>query len=225
MDASFSELYINAIIHYWSFGTMLPEYEKDERLPLFEKTKYTVLDFGTYKDLQDIYNNLIQSKTSLSETDKEDLVCLIRSGRFTLPDEIPFKENVALVVKLLIEESPKTPNINSLSKFIKTATDVLRVITAMSDGDISLAKNCRYKSFKRKERKLLVELLDNCGNIEEDMLRYQNKWIRIGERLHPSEYNFNKVSVAFDKLRNNDKDIKTFNIFGLLYKSNRVNGI
>jgi hypothetical protein len=79
----------------------------------------------------------------------------------------------------------------------------------MSDGDISLATNSKFRSFKRKERRLLLELLQNCGEIEEDMLRHKNKWIRIGERLHPSEYNYDKINVAFRKLRNSEK-IETF---------------
>ena len=82
----------------------------------------------------------------------------------------------------------------------------------MSDGDISLASNTKFRSFRRKERRILLELLQNCGAIEEDMVRYKNKWIRIGERLHPSEYNnsqFDKVITAFYKLRNDTK-IETF---------------
>lgn len=36
MEASDVELFINAIVHYWSFGTLLPQYEKQERLPLID---------------------------------------------------------------------------------------------------------------------------------------------------------------------------------------------
>lgn len=82
----------------------------------------------------------------------------------------------------------------------------------MSDGDISLATNAKFRSFKRKERRLLLELLQGCGFIEEDMLRYKNRWIRVGERLHPGEYDekqFGKVITAFNKLRNEVK-IETF---------------
>ncbi len=128
------------------------------------------------------------------------------------PDEIPLKENVALIGKIYVESNPLA-TADKLQKYFKTATDVLRLITAMSDGDISLATNTKYRSFKRKERRLLLELLDNCGNIQEDMLRYKNRWIRVGERLHPGEYKtgrYDNARLAFDKLRNNEK-IQTFN--------------
>ena len=61
-----------------------------------------------------------------------------------------------------------------------------------------------------------MELLSGCPNIEEDMLRYKERWIRIGERIHPSEFEcsrhileYDKAICAFDNLRNNKK-IETF---------------
>lgn len=86
----------------------------------------------------------------------------------------------------------------------------------MSDGDVSLAENTRYRSFSRRQRRMIMELLSGCPNIEEDMLRYKERWIRIGERIHPSEFDCSRYTLAydrainaFDKLRNNRK-IETF---------------
>ena len=211
MEADYLDLYINAIIHYWSNGTLYPHEEKNERLPLFEETKVKIIDLGTTQDLYDIFNNLCQSKTSISQSDKEDLEWIFKNMQVKFPEEISLKENVALIGKLYLENYPLA-TAKDIQKYFKTATDVLRLITAMSDGDISLATNTKFRSFKRKERRLLLELLQNCGYIEEDMLRYKNRWLRIGERLHPSEYNkeqFGKVINAFDKLRNGIK-IETF---------------
>ena len=211
MEAEYVDLYINAIIHYWSGGTLYPYEEKNERLPLFEETKVKIIDLGTIEDLHEIFKNLCQSKTSISQADKEDLEWIFKNMQVKFPDEIPLKENVALVGKLYLENYPLA-TAKDIQKFFKTATDVLRLITAMSDGDISLATNTKFRSFKRKERRLLLELLQNCGAIEEDMLRYKNKWIRIGEKLHPTEYSearFGKVITAFNKLRNDIK-IETF---------------
>lgn len=211
MEADYADLFINAIIHYWSDGTLYPNEDKNERLPLFEETKVKIIDLGTIEDLHTIFNNLCQSKTSISQTDKEDLEWIFKNMQVKFPDEIPLKENVALIGKLYLENYPLA-TAKDIQKFFKTATDVLRLITAMSDGDISLATNTKFRSFKRKERRLLLELLQNCGAIEEDMLRYKNRWIRVGERLHPSEYSetqFGKVITAFNKLRNGIK-IETF---------------
>ena len=207
------ELFVNAIVHYISGGTLYPKYEKDERLPLFDSPDLTVIDFGEDKDLDEIMNNLITSKTSLSETDKTDMIWLIQNiGVIAneLPEEIPFKENVAVICKLIMDNTSEVEWYNILHKYLKTATDILRFVTYLSDGDVSLASDTKYKSLPRKQRRLILELLDNAGNIEEDMKRHETKWIRLGEVLHTGEYKqFNNAYAAFDKLRNNGK-IETF---------------
>jgi len=211
MEADEMELFVNAILHYWSFGTWYPKEEKKERLPLFDETKIKVINIGSIEDLHEIFYHLCQSKTSISQTDKEDLEWIFKNMCVKFPDDIPLKENAALIGKLYLESSPLA-TAKEIQKYFKTATDVLRLITAMSDGDISLAANTKFRSFKRKERRMLLELLQGCGQIEEDMFRYKNKWIRIGERIHPSEYSeaqFGKVITAFNKLRNGIK-IETF---------------
>lgn len=211
MEADYIDLFINAIVHYWSDGTLYPNEKREERLPLFDMTKIKIIDIGTVEDLYEIFNNLCQSKTSISQTDKEDFEWIFKNMQVKFSDEIPLKENVALIGKMYLENYPLATS-KDIQKYFKTATDVLRLITAMSDGDISLATNTKFRSFKRKERRLLLELLQNCGGIEEDMLRYKNRWIRIGERLHPAEYSeaqFGKVIIAFNKLRNGIK-IETF---------------
>lgn len=211
MEADYVDLFINAIVHYWSDGTLYHNEKIEERLPLFDVTKVKIIDIGTVEDLHEIFNNLCQSKTSISQTDKEDFEWIFKNMQVKFSDEIPLKENVALIGKLYLENYPLATS-KDIQKYFKTATDVLRLITAMSDGDISLATNTKFRSFKRKERRLLLELLQNCGGIEEDMLRYKNRWIRVGERLHPAEYSeaqFGKVITAFNKLRNGIK-IETF---------------
>ncbi len=211
MEAEEARLYINAIVHYWSFGTLYPKETGRERLPLFDATRLKVIGLGRREDLQDIFSHLCRSKTSLSQTDRDDLKWIFQNLQVVLPEEIPLKENVALIGKLYLENNPLASS-KDLGKYCRTATDVLRLITAMSDGDVSLAENTRYRNFRRRERRLLLELLEDCGYIEEDMLRYREKWIRVGEKLHPGEYGkarFEKVVTAFDKLRNHVK-IETF---------------
>lgn len=207
------ELFINAIVHYLSGGTLVPDYEKDERLPLFESPDLIVLDHAEDEELDVVMNNLITSKTSLSETDKEDMIWLIQNKGLkneNLPEEIPFKENVAIICSLILDNTTELEWYSVLHKYLKTATDILRFVTYLSGGDVSLASNTKYKSLSRKKRRLILRLLDTCGNIEEDMLRHEMKWIRVGEILHPGEYDeYKNVNIAFDKLRNNGK-IETF---------------
>lgn len=218
MDAHFSELYINAMVHYWSDGILYPKNHRkrvNDRLPLFDETKVKVLQLGSEADVRQIFDNICTSRTSISRTDREDIAYLFETENMKLPDNIPHKENAAYIAALYLQKKPLA-NVSELRKYVKTATDVLRLVTAMSDGDVSLAENTRYKSFTRRQRRMIMELLSGCPNIEEDMLRYKERWIRIGERIHPSEFDCSRYTLeydrainAFDKLRNNRK-IETF---------------
>ena len=213
MKASECELYINAIIHYVSFGCLVPYYDIEKRNPLKDKVNFKIINLGDVDEFNEMFVNIINSKTSISETDKADLEWFVKYHKKDvygyLPEEIPLKENVCYLCKLLYVNS--LADMTIYSKYIKTATDVLRFAVSLSDGDVSLAAKTRFISFKRGDRRMLLSLLENCNNIEEDMLRYKNQWIRLGERLHPSEYKmFEKSQRAFGKLRNNEK-IDTFN--------------
>lgn len=208
MEKDDFELYFNAIVHYWSFGTLLPYEEKKERAPLFNTVKVKVLDAGSFDDLNDIFNNLCASKTSLSKSDVDDMIFILNSTKVTLPDEIPFKENAACVCRLLVDTGVDTDG-SLCKKYVKTATDVLRLVTAMSDGDVSLAENTKFRNLKRSERRIIMNLLAGCGNAAEDMNRYAGRWIRVGEKLHPGEFakndRYTKVVRAFDVIRNDGK--------------------
>ena len=122
-----------------------------------------------------------------------------------LPETIPNKEVLAFVGSLIPEDPV-------LKKYVRTATDTLRLAVAMSGGDLSLAESAKFRNFTRRERKALLELLENCHNITEDMLRWKGRWIRLGEKLHPGEYRdrFPKAAGSFDVLRNN-APFPTFN--------------
>lgn len=208
MEKGDFELYFNAIVHYWSFGTLLPYEEKEERVPLFNTAKVKVLEAGSFDDLNDIFNNLCASKTSLSKSDVNDMIFILNSAKVTLPDEMPFKENAACVCRLLVDTGVDTDG-SLCKKYVKTATDVLRLVTAMSDGDVSLAENTKFRNLKRSERRIIMNLLAGCGNAAEDMNRYAGRWIRVGEKLHPGEFAKNeryaKVVQAFGIIRNDGK--------------------
>lgn len=212
MEKDDFELYFNAIVHYWSFGTLLPYEEKKERVPLFNTAKVKVLETGPFDDLNDIFNNFCASKTSLSKSDVDDMVFILNSAKVTLPDEIPFKENTACICRLLVDTGVDTDG-SLCRKYIKTATDVLRLVTAMSDGDVSLAENTKFRNLKRGERRIIMNLLAGCGNAAEDMSRYAGRWIRVGEKLHPGEFakneRYTKAVQAFGVIRNDGK-IKSF---------------
>jgi hypothetical protein len=169
---------------------------------------------GTEEELMGIMSNLIAANSSISDTDKADVKWALNNYSnqldALLPETIPQKETIAFVAGELIQILPNAEEF--LKPFFKTATDVLRLAVALSAGDVSLAKNTKFRNFKRGERRFLLSLLENIGFITEDMRRYEGPWIRLGEKLHPSEYmeRFPKCHKAFDILRN-DLPFATFN--------------
>lgn len=212
MEASDAELIINALVHYLTFGALMPEYEKDERLPLIDDNKMALLSIGTHDDLMEVFANLVASKTSLSEQDKEDVetIMLDCANYYDyLPDEIPLKENVAFIGKLILEKAPIV-SARYIQKYFNTATDVLRLVVALSDGDISLAARTECRSLKRKERRMIMDLLAGCGNITEDLFRYHAEWLYVARFLHPFEYTtpmYKDVIKAFNTLHNEKKPL------------------
>ena len=158
MEMSSVELYINAIVHYWSVGTLYPVTKKQKRLPLFDEGMVKVLEIGTDDDLWEIFDNLYHSKTSLSQTDKEDLEWFLKNDKLTrhlhkIDLLIPHKENAAFICSKMIQTSE---NGNVLIANLTTSTDILRLCVAMSDGDVSLATNTKFRSFKRSERRKIL---------------------------------------------------------------------
>lgn len=213
MEADEVDLYLNAISHY--LYEELPENKPSDRQPLQEHGKRKIIDLGSKEQFQVMIRQLIEAKGSISDTDKKDIDAAIEycdpdDLDAILPSEIPFKENAGFVVASLLKHDKA--NMGLIGRYFKTATDVLRLAVAWSDGDVSLAEASRFRKFKRRERRLLLSLLEQCGQITEDMLRYKERWIRLGEILHPSEYRhrFPRCEEAFDILRNN-KPFTTFN--------------
>jgi hypothetical protein len=209
------ELYLNAILHYLTLGAWTPGYEKRVRFPLVDGApQVRVIQKGRLEDFYAIYSGMMAAKGSLSETDKKALTLFIQSCDTQtllklLPEKIPAKETLAVVGAGVLTCHREAAD--QMAGYFKTATDVLRLAVALSGGDVSLAAVCKFRTFKRPERRLLLGLLEQCGSLEEDMLRYAGRWIRLGEKLHPGEFSAKyPVSYeAFRKIRNGLK-ISTF---------------
>ena len=185
-----------------------------------------VIDIASLEDLQNLIIDMINSKTVYSKQDKEDLEVLFEYYAFDikqiLPEKIYFKENMVYIIKLFVI---KGVDIKEFSYLLKTYTDILRLAVELSDGDTSLSQKTRFKNFTRRERKILLQLFDNCKVNLEDMLRHRQMYLRLGEKIHPGEYRekYPKAFKAFDMLRNNEDEIKrnTFNHKKEMYFKNR----
>ncbi|MBX9671614.1 MAG: hypothetical protein K2X93_28755 [Candidatus Obscuribacterales bacterium] len=139
-----------------------------------------------------------------------------------LPEVIPLKENIAAIFGELLKTGDPDKVLTAGKPYLRTATDVLRLVAAYSGADVSLqgqapttyhaggglpSKVFRFRvaPMKKALRRSILGLLDQMqfDLLLEDMLRHQSFWVWLGEFLHPFEYakRFPNTTVAFVVLR------------------------
>lgn len=205
LEASEAELFFNAMVHYTTFGQWIPEYDKLPRSVRFENAKFQTIKVIDDAEFQHIFAKLAGANESLSASDKDAIAWFIENKLDYYTDEkgdIPFKETLCFIAALKIERG------EDIHSIIQTTTDVLRIATALSGGDISLAENTKFKSLPKKTRRMLCNVLESVIT-EEDVNRHYNKWIRLFHNLHVGDFSTYLYNIA-KKFRNGET-IHTFN--------------
>jgi hypothetical protein len=150
--------------------------------------RVTLLRLGDTADVEAarLYLALAGSSTPHGEADlallSELAVACVDGAQ---PAEIPVRENRAVLNGIrLVLGRPLVA--------VDTPTDVLRLACQASGGDVSLATPTRFRAFRRRERRILLAALNEVVGASPDRLgdvvRYAERWKRLGERLHPHEY-------------------------------------
>ncbi|QWF14904.1 TerD family protein [Lysobacter capsici] len=210
-----AELYLRAVHHYLTHRRV-HLHEPMETTPLLHGREPREIDLGSAEDFETICTRLAKAPTSLSEQDKTDLLWFIKQYQAQvfrlLPEQIPFKENLAVIGAGLLRYAPGAATDTFVATRFKTATDLLRLAVALNDGDVSLAEPTRFKAMKRSERRRLLDGLEACGDPTEDMRRWRERWKRLGEVLHPGDYRERCPNTwrAFQVLRE-DLSFESFN--------------
>lgn len=217
-----SELLWEMLLNYWTTNKWEPAPPALAREVSFENVTYTMLEPADDTRFQKIFTDLVSINTSLTEQDMEVVKWFVTTGQpLVFPAAIPFKENLCTLAALGLDVPVKTP------------TDVLRIAVFMSGGDVMLPKVPRalskvksmsssfgkrfsiveqknperdlfkFKHFKRAERRYLLGLLEKTHCNPAEMVLKSNRWVRLGEILHPGEYakQFPKVLAAFTAIR------------------------
>lgn len=225
MAISEYNLWINQLIGYWHGGSFIPDEWTATKKTAFEHVKYRTICSGTEEQFANIFKSLVSSGTSLTPADVKVMVWFVKNYiGLEFPDSIPFRENFCTVFSTVFSEGRQLGTFK-MPKF--TTTDVLRIAVHMSGGDISLPamppkkvkvgsrwrsswvdnpdrEKAKFKKFSRKERKFLLGLLESSNLDTRDMKLKDQRWIRLGEILHPGEYKalFPRSYKAFDLIRN-----------------------
>lgn len=202
-EASEIELFMNAIVHYWTNGAWTPEYRKMIRPSAKSEIKNLIeVDVINIIDFYQIFTDLCAMNESWSETDRETVVWFLDNVESEFSPTTDYKENMCFLAGQLLNRG------YPIVDLVDNATDVLRIATAMSDGDVSLASNTKFKSFPRKVRRELAIALEKVAT-EEDINRHRGKWTRLFHAMHIGDYSQKLYQIAA-KIRGNKK-IETFN--------------
>lgn len=204
------ELYLNAIKHY-VFGYVPNEgveFRIDEEWETVREGVRVLKPVGQHY-YSELLRNILASPIALSNDDRSIVELLIPNlGRQQVKEgletPIPFKETMAMVVSLLHETNQL--DFVDTTFFVKTATDVLRVIAYGSTGSTVIHDRMPL-ILKNKERKLVVKLLNNVPNLVEDMLRNKLHWRDVAKLLHVNAKKYPKIADAFDYVFDKKKSV------------------
>ncbi|KAK6461399.1 hypothetical protein DFJ63DRAFT_314029 [Scheffersomyces coipomensis] len=199
MKASDAELFVNAIAHYWTWGTLLPSYVKKERLDLNELLKMkTIKNVITKKDLINYFLKLLCSKSAPTPAAMDFIDQGLENKWYNeIPADfdIPFKELLTKVATFALN------NGLSINKYVKSCTDILRIMAHLSDQDITLQKKIKFKSLPRKQRRIIVNSLERVIKVE-DIKPYSGLWKLAFHNLHVGELKRTKVCAIAKQFRN-----------------------
>ncbi len=212
-----AELYINALIHYLTLSRP-SEDNITKRLPLIGQIQqHKVLNLGSENQYQELFKLMMNSKSSLTKTQVEELVWFLEQKDFdiinTIPNKFNHQEIMAIVVNKMIELKSFELDSNHAKKYFNSATSVLRIIVAMNDGDVSLAKNARFPKLKNAQITQLCNVLESIDNLDQDMLRHQNKWKLLFKLVRAKNFStkkYPKLCNAVSVVRGYSK-AETFN--------------
>jgi hypothetical protein len=161
-------------------------------------TKVRLLDLGTdlKADAQNLFRRLCKRSTALAPVDLIDVKSFLATYQAAvlpwLPPRIPVKETMATIFgELLKMQNPPQEVFTALQSHARTATDLLRVLTARAGGDPGLVLALkRNTSMPRSLRAGVLALLERMDplRLAEDIQRWPNRWKRLAEKLHPFEY-------------------------------------
>ena len=206
-----------------------------------ERVTFTLLDLGEGDEIEArrLFASLCARRQALSPDDRDALAVIVRDyGGYPLGvvlawllGEIPVKENIAAIFGALLagEGDPGTV-LAAARGYIVTATDVLRLLAALSGADPALqgqeiarrvdrrmggvptrmrvtktVSRFRMAPLRRPLRRGLLQILDGLDfeRLIEDMSRHRSYWIWAGEFLHPFEHatRFPHAALAFAVLR------------------------
>ncbi|MDN4603381.1 cytoplasmic protein [Paenibacillus sp. F6_3S_P_1C] len=212
MNIQESQLYLNVLMHSWRQQFPEHENEQEQRILWLDKLRLRVIQLGSEADFYQVGINLLATKAVLKPVARDQLIWFATeyegwSAYEPEPGQIPVRENAAVYCAALLKVG--RASLEQFQRHLQTATDILCLAVACSDGDVTLKENTRFRSFKRSERRVILALLEASSDPLEDLFRYKGRWLRLAERLHPGEYQhrYPRAVAALNQLRRGERPL------------------
>ena len=233
------EYYVRAILHYItatedSYGFMNQDKKIKRIIESLSSNEKDILSILTEEEANKIIiqtaKNLFESNLAIPQYNIPFLREVIKDFFPLLQvEEIPFKENLAIYISLIVENA-KLKGIKlsdaltmELHRFVKTSTDLLRIYAVISDSNSNgiLVEKIKFVSLDRKTRRLFLTILNNINNSNnymiDDLVKHEFYWKKAFEKLHVGEFSnkFPKLCSVVSNFRNDE--YKTY--YGLVETS------
>jgi hypothetical protein len=180
------------ILMYWGLPSEYVTEEERERPPLADAPSPRVLHAATAGSLAEVFASLCAVPARWTDDQWADVQYLV------VPPvdlaAVPFAENrIRLAALLCSRDLPAT---------VETATDVLRLAVALSDGDVTLRRPGRLRRFTRRERRFLLGMLESATHLDDDVARRRERFKRLLRELRPGDYRdaYPRVVAAYDRI-------------------------
>lgn len=190
------------ILMYWGLPSEYVTEEERERPPLADAPAPRVLHAATADSLPRVLASLCAVPARWTDDQWEDVEYLVEAPVDLAT--VPFVENrIRLAAFMCARGLPAT---------VDSATDVLRLAVALSDGDVGLRRPSRLRRFSRRERRFLLAMLEGAPNLDEDVARRRERFKRLMRELRPGDYRdaaaglspreatYPRVVAAYDRL-------------------------
>ncbi|OUM59391.1 hypothetical protein PIROE2DRAFT_15083 [Piromyces sp. E2] len=172
--------------------------------------KINIIRIGEEKEFFKMITSMITSPEALSKNDIFYLKYFFKyeeNPMEFIPNQIPNKENLAKIVKILIKYYGKDIPLDGILPLFKNVNDVLKLIFELSKSEYYDREKIKFKSFTNFERRLIMKLLNNLDDllgIYKIKGKKENKMIR-------REYKFYKELYELDnRLRKYKEEINQF---------------
>lgn len=199
LEMSEARYWSNQIYMYFGVPARFFTETENPREPITEKVSLKVLDLVGEDTALKIFTKLCRIPASWTDFQVAQANHLVETfSQFTIDmDEFAHKENAANLAARIFPEILEERRKVALS----TATDVLRLAAAISNGDASLRENTKFRKFSRAERRLLVNLIECGKHVDDDFAMRPEQWKRLLSKLHPGDFkDAAKVHEAYDRL-------------------------